>query len=213
MYKMKDFTFETEKQSNTVSEASGVYKSRRYTYADYLAWSSNLRCELIDGSVYALPSPPRRHADITINLASSIKWFVKRQRCGCKVYHAPFDVRLSPDGEKSDDKIYNVVQPDICIVHDLSKLDKRGCLGTPDMIVETLSPHTAMRDISEKFYLYEAAGVSEYWIIYPDVMSLKVFLLQGNGRYDEGKVYYNPEKVPVYILDGLKINLRELFEE
>jgi Uma2 family endonuclease len=210
---MKDFTSMTEKQDDVVSEPSAAYQSRRYTYADYLTWDDDVRCELIDGFVYALSAPRRIHARLTLKLASWVNLFIERRKGKCQTYHAPFDVRLSLNGETADDKINTVVQPDICVVCDLSKLDDRGCLGAPDLIVETLSPSTAARDLNEKFYLYEATGVREYWIVYPDEKMLKVFILQDNGKFDEGAEYKKHVKVPVHIFDGLTIDLKKLFDE
>jgi Uma2 family endonuclease len=148
---MTEHTFNTEKQENTVAEPSVAYQSRRYTYADYLTWNDDIRCELIDGSVYALSAPQLKHAEITGNLFSSVKWFIRRRKGKCKIFHAPFDVRLSLTGETDDDKIETVVQPDICVICDLSKTDERGCLGAPDLIVEVLSPSTCKRDLNENF--------------------------------------------------------------
>jgi Uma2 family endonuclease len=210
---MKEYTLETEKQNDIVSEPSVAYQSRRYTYADYLSWDNDVRCELIDGFVYALSAPRLKHAEITMNLASLVKWFIKRRKGKCKIFHAPFDVRLSLDGETADDKIYTVVQPDICVVCDLSKLDERGCLGAPDLIVEVLSPSTSKRDLNDKFQLYEATGVREYWVVHPNDKTLNIFIRQENGLYDEGKVYEKTGKVPVHIFEELEIDLEELFEE
>ena len=87
----------------------------------------------------------------------------------CEVYHAPFDVRLpSQPGEPSDDKIITVVQSDICIICDSSKLDDKGCIGAPDLIIEIVSSGTAQKDVVEKFRIYEDAGVREYWLVYPE---------------------------------------------
>jgi Uma2 family endonuclease len=219
---MKEYSTETEEQNTGVAEPSAMYRTaeRRYTYADYLGWVDDVRRELIDGFVYALSAPLLRHARITINLSSWIKLFIQKRRGKvkgkCEIFHAPFDVRLSLTGETTDDRIYTVVQPDRCVICDPSKLDRRGCLGAPDLIVEVLSPGTAKRDLNEKFHLYEAAGVREYWVVYPEDRALNVFILQENGKYDEGTVYgelYINKKVPVHIFEGLEIDLEKLFAE
>jgi Uma2 family endonuclease len=206
---------EKGKENDSVAEPVVAYQTakRRYTYADYLSWDDDVRRELIDGVVYELSAPVSRHAEITMNLAFLIKWFIKKRKGKCKVYHAPVDVCLSLTGETADDKIETVVQPDICVICDLSKLKKHRCLGAPDLIVEALSPSTAKRDLNEKFHLYEAAGVREYWIVYPEKEMLKVFILQENGKYNEGTVYVKTGKAPVHIFEGLYIDLEELFEE
>ena len=115
-------------------------------------------------------------------------------------------------GETKDDKIYNVVQPDICVICDLSKLDERGCIGAPDLIVEVLSPSTLKYDWNYKFNLYEKAGVREYWIVDPKTKVTNVFLLQPDGKYDLGTVYECNQKAPVHIFERLEIDLNELFE-
>ena len=110
----------------------------------------------------------------------------------------------------------DLVQPDICIVCDPSKLDERGCIGAPDLIVEVISPSTSKRDLNEKFSLYEKSGVHEYWVVYPNDRAVVVFILKPNGKYNDGKTYdliIGPSKVPVKTLKELKIDLKELFEE
>jgi Uma2 family endonuclease len=209
---MKEYSIETEKQDDIVSEPSVTYQSRRYTYADYLGWDDDVRRELIDGFVYALSAPIFEHARITSKLLIWIGGFIEKRKGKCEICHAPFDVRLSLTGEIANDKINTVVQPDICVVCDPSKLDDLGCLGAPDLIVEALSPSTAKRDLNEKFHLYEATGVREYWIVYPVEEMLKVFILQENGKFDEGTVYEKAEKVSVHIFEGLKIDLEKLFK-
>jgi Uma2 family endonuclease len=106
-----------------------------------------------------------------------------------------------------------VVQPDICVVCDLSKLDKRGCIGAPDLIVEVLSPSTAKKDWNKKLTLYETAGVREYWIIDPKAKAVYTFILQPDGQYDDGTMYECDQKAPVHIFEGLEIDLNELFED
>jgi Uma2 family endonuclease len=160
-------------------------------------------------------APTRWHAGISASIFGRFwNYITKRKDKGqCKVYHAPFDVRFPKNGETADNKIYTVVQPDICVVCDPKKLDKAGCIGAPDLIVEVQSPSTAKRDLQEKFKLYEESGVREYWIVYPRVQGVTVFLLQEDGKYDEGTTYEFTGKVPVSIFDGLEIDLEELFEE
>ena len=186
---------------------------KRYSYADYLGWTDDVRRELIDGMAYVMSAPRRIHAEISSNMFFPFTGFIRRRKGNCKVYHAPFDVRLPLDGAKDDDRIYTVVQPDICVICDPAKLDDKGCLGAPDLIVEVLSPSTGKRDLNEKFNLYEAAGVKEYWVVYPDSKALNVFILQSDGKYDFGTVYEKKGKVPVHIFKGLEIDLEEMFSD
>ena len=188
-------------------------ESKRYTYADYLTWLDDKRRELINGFIHLMSGPMRRHGRISMKISTRVYTFIEKQKGKCEVYHAPFDVRLPLHGSTDDDKIYDVVQPDICVVCDLSKLDDRGCLGAPDLVVEVLSPSTLKYDWNYKFNLYEAAGVKEYWIVDPKAKTANVFILQSDGRYDLGTVYENDQKAPVRIFEGLEIDLNELFEE
>ncbi|MDR2497379.1 MAG: Uma2 family endonuclease [Tannerellaceae bacterium] len=188
-------------------------KSRLYTYADYLSWPDDKRRELIRGLIYEMfGAPTRWHAEISVKILMWISTFISRRKRKCKVYHAPFDVRLpNRKGEKANDKIYSVVQPDICVVCDLSKLDDAGCIGAPDLIVEVQSPSTAFKDANDKLSLYEESGVREYWIVFKE--GVTVYTLQSDGRYDIGKTYELEGKVPVGIFEGLEIDLHKLFNE
>ena len=188
-------------------------ETKRYTYADYLTWLDDKRRELIDGFIHLMSAPMRRHAHALSELGYSIQSFIKKRKGKCRIYQAPFDVRLPLHGSTDDDKIYDVVQPDICVICDLSKLDDKGCVGAPDLIVEVLSPSTLKYDWNYKFNLYEAAGVREYWIVNPKTKEATVFLLQPDGQYDLGTVYDYNQKAPVSILKGLEIDLNEIFEE
>ena len=169
--------------------------------------------ELMNGFIHFMSAPMRAHARVSQKLNRVIDSFIEKKKDKCHVYYAPFDVRLPKNNETEDDKIYNVVQPDICVICDLSKLDDKGCLGAPDLIVEVLSPSTLKNDWVYKFNLYEIAGVREYWIVDPKEKTVNVFLLQSNGRYDSGTVYECNQKAPVRIFEGLEIDLKKLFEE
>jgi len=191
-------------------------EAKRYSYADYLTWADNKRRELFDGIAKLMSAPNILHADIAAYIFSNIWPFVKKRKGKCRVFHAPVDVRLPKNGEIADDKIFTVVQPDICVVCDPSKIDIKGIIGAPDLIVEVVSPSNTKLMMSKKFDVYEEAGVKEYWVIYPK-SGLTVFLLQNNGKFDEGTTYdviYTPNaKVPVHTIEGLEIELNELFED
>ena len=189
--------------------------NRRYTYADYLTWMDDKLRELFNGFVKIMsPAPSRKHqktgGELFGNLRDVVKRNNKKNQKDNQIFYAPFDVRLPKDGETADDKIYTVVQPDICVVCDPAKLDDRGCLGAPDLIVEIQSPATAKYDLNDKFFIYEEAGVKEYWIVFPLDKEIVVFLLQENGKYDKGTIYQQG-KVPVRIFDGEKIDINEIF--
>ena len=186
---------------------------KRYTYADYLTWADDKRREIINGFVHLMAGPTEFHARITSSINTLMGMMIRSQKGKCRVYHAPFDVRLPVNDSGDDDKIYDVVQPDICVVCDLSKLDEKGCMGAPDLIVEVLSPSTQKHDWNRKLNLYEKTGVREYWIVDPKARTVNVLLLQSDGRYDDGTVYECGQEVPVFIFEGLKIDLNELFSE
>jgi Uma2 family endonuclease len=173
----------------------------------------DIRRELIDGFIHLMSAPTTIHAQISHLISFFMALFVSENKGKCKIFHAPVDVLLPKNNETDDDKIYNVVQPDICVICDLSKINERNCTGAPDLIVEVLSPSTSKKDLNEKFYLYEEAGVREYWIVHPKKQIISVFLLQPNGKYDSGTVYEHDQKAPVHIFEGLEIDLKELFEE
>ena len=206
-------------KANIVEEPFVMYgtlnldESLRYTYADYLTWLDDKRRELINGFIHLMSAPLRRHARVLHKTVREIDNFIEMKKGKCHVYHAPFDVRLPLQGSLDDDKIYDVVQPDICVVCDRSKLDDKGCIGAPDLIVEVLSPSTLKYDWNYKFNLYEAAGVREYWIVDPKARVTNIFLLQPDGKYDLGTVYESGQKAPVHILEGLEIDVNELFED
>jgi len=187
--------------------------NKRYTYADYLTWVDDKARELIGGFINMMsPAPRMAHARINTKILWNLESVVKRNKGKCEVFTSPFDVRFPKHGETADDKIDTVVQPDICVICDLSKLDERGCCGAPDMIVEILSPSTLKKDVTEKFALYEESGVKEYWIVQPKEKAINVFLLQDNGKYDDGTIYEFEAKVPVYIFDNHLIDLKDIFE-
>ena len=185
--------------------------NKRYTYADYLTWMDDVRRELIEGFIKLFPAPRPAHAEVSFNISWNLGTILKKYKGKCKVYGAPFDVRFPKNGETADDKIYTVVQPDICVICDLSKIDKRGCCGAPDMIIEIFSASTGKRDLHEKFMLYEESGVKEYWIVYPESKDITVYLLQDDGKYDTGKFYEFEGQIPVHVFDDITINMEDIF--
>jgi Uma2 family endonuclease len=187
--------------------------TKRYTYAEYLTWFDDVRRELIDGFIYLMSAPVRVHALISQRVFRVVDRFIEKKKGKCHIYYAPFDVRLPKKDKTADDEVYNVVQPDICVVCDLSKLDDKGCIGAPDLMVEVLSPSTFKKDWTKKRDLYEEYGVREYWLVDPKDKTVHVFILQPNGKYNSGTKYEHYQKAPVYIFEGLEIDLKELFED
>jgi Uma2 family endonuclease len=187
--------------------------NKRYTYADYLTWLDDKTRELIHGFIQKMsPAPRSEHARISFNLVWLLGYIIKKNKGKCEIFDAPFDVRFPKHGETADNKIDTVVQPDICVICDTSKIDEFGCCGAPDMIVEILSPSTAKKDWNEKFNLYEDAGVREYWIVHPKDRTITVFLLQESGKYNDGAIYEREAQIPVAIFDNYLIKLSDVFE-
>jgi Uma2 family endonuclease len=182
----------------------------KYTYADYLRFDDDKRMEIIDGYIYLMsPAPRRIHQEISVNLTLLIGGFLKGK--DCKLYSAPFDVRFYFES-KSEFKIENVVQPDISIICDKSKLDDKGCLGSPDWIIEILSPATSKMDVQLKYDLYERFGVREYWIVEPTDGIILVYKLDENGKYFNSDRYAKGDMAKT-IFDDLLIDLGEVFED
>ena len=179
-------------------------ETKRYTYADYVKWDDDQRWELIDGIPYAMAAPSEAHQWVSGGIFRQIANFLHRKNC--RVYHSPFDVRLS---EHLLDN--TVVQPDILVVCDKSKLDKAGLVGAPDMVVEILSPSSASHDMIRKYNLYRKAGVREYWIVDPEHKTVVANVLE-NGAYLRAD-YEAPDSVPVAVLEGCVVELGEVFLE
>ena len=191
----------------TINMALPQLKEEEYfTYADFLEWDESVRAELHDGEVYMMAPPLRVHQEVFIQLVLQIGNYLKGKKC--KLYPAPFGVRLFPKKDKSDDTVF---EPDIVVICDQEKLDDRGCNGAPDLVIEILSPSTAKYDRVYKFRKYQKAGVREYWIVDPETKTVQVCLLE-NDRYVVD-VYEDPEKVPVFVLEGCEVDLKEVFAE
>lgn len=183
-------------------------ENKKYTYEDYLKWPDDQRIELINGQIYLMTPPLRIHQKISGAIYTQFSNYLKDREC--EVYYAPFGVRLPKENEKDKD-IDTVVEPDIIVVCDKSKLDNEGCKGAPDLIVEIVSPTSARRDKIEKFNLYERYGVKEYWIVEPEEGIISVFTLQDNKRYGRPESYAVDNKIKVSIFDELVIDLKDVF--
>jgi Uma2 family endonuclease len=198
----------SENKNDLIRETA---EERLYTFADYLKWNDGKRYELIDGQVYILaPAPSPEHQRISGELYRQISNYLLDK--DCQVFAAPFDVRL-PEGEERDEEILTIVQPDILVVCDKSKLDQRGLKGAPDMVIEIVSPSTAGRDRGVKRDLYERNGVREYWLVDYSNKTIEVYLLNKGNSYGKPVVYSAEEKVPVNIFEGLEIELSLVFRD
>jgi Uma2 family endonuclease len=176
---------------------------KKYTYADYAQWPEDERWELIEGVAYAMTGPLRIHQEIVSELGRQIGNYLQGKPC--KIYVAPFDVRL-PRQDEADANVETVVQPDLSIICDISKLDKLGCKGAPDWIVEVLSPSTLLKDMNTKRSIYQQHGVQEYWIIHPEDRWLMVYTLDAQGRYGQPGVFGMDEPTAVLRFPDLTID-------
>ncbi|WP_416867264.1 MAG: Uma2 family endonuclease [Imperialibacter sp.] len=191
--------------------AVSINKNKKVTYADYLTWPDSERWEIIYGLPYNMsPAPSRRHQDFLTALAGHFVSFFKGKEC--KVYFAPFDVRLSDDYSQ-EELVENVVQPDLSVFCDKNKLDEKGAIGAPDLVVEILSPSTSKKDMSEKLLLYQKFEVKEYWVVDPEGEDVRVFVLDKNGRFYLLTILKKEETLKSKLFSGLTIPLEELFAE
>jgi len=182
----------------------------RYSYAEYLSWDDQERWELINGEVWDMsPAPSRLHQEISIRLSSLLYQHFKKKDCA--VYAAPFDVRLPEQDNAEDHAISTVVQPDISVICDKKKLDERGCLGAPDLIIEILSPATAAKDLKVKRDLYEQHGVQEYWLFHPTDRTVMVYRAGQNNEYSKAEVFTEDDRLSSELFTGLEIELEEIF--
>jgi Uma2 family endonuclease len=179
--------------------------NKRFTYQDYKNWPEDERWELINGTAWAMsPAPKRMHQTLCGQLYAQLDYFFAGKPC--RPYIAPVDVFL-PEGDEAWDETDDVVQPDILVVCDKSKLIEEGVRGAPDFVIEILSPSTALKDQSEKKILYEAHGVREYWVVNPNTMETFIYILK-DGKYGLPKPASLLQSVPVSLFGGLELRVR-----
>lgn len=183
--------------------------TKTYSYADYLQWTFEERLELIKGKIFKMtPAPASIHQRISWVLSGELYSFLKGKNC--QAYTAPFDVRLSRKGEKDDNKVFTVVQPDICVICDDAKVDARGCTGPPDIVVEILSPGNNQKELRNKYEIYQESGVKEYWIISPQDESFLKYILVG-GQYQSSRPMTIGDTVTTEVLPGFELSLDTIF--
>jgi Uma2 family endonuclease len=184
-----------------------------YTYGQYRLWSNEERWELIDGIAWAMSAPTPRHQFLFIRLVRDFANFLDGKPC--KLLAAPCDV-LFPEGDEDDDSVTTVVQPDLMVFCDESKIHAGAARGAPDLVVEILSPSTAKKDLNEKFNLYERYGVREYWVIDPAARTITVYRRTNRGRFDHGELrepfQKNQRAIESSVLEGFRLEPEPLFE-
>ncbi len=182
-----------------------------YTYADYLTWHFEQAVELIKGKILPMAAPSRRHQSISFKISGL--FYNAFEKHNCNVYAAPFDVRLydKKKSAKANKDVYTVIQPDLCIICDENKLDDKGCIGAPDLIVEILSPGNSAKEMRTKKDLYAENGVREYWIIDPEHENAFQFFLDNSNTYSPVTIYINEDVLNCSIFPDMKINLIKVF--
>ncbi|MEM6298235.1 MAG: Uma2 family endonuclease [Bacteroidota bacterium] len=188
--------------------------SKVYSYADYLQWQFEEMVELIQGKIVKMsPAPNRRHQNISMKMG--VLLYQAIEKTSCKVYSAPFDVRLYDRNRsiKADQEIFTVVQPDLCVVCDHEKLDEQGCNGAPDLVVEILSKGNSKKEMRTKFDLYQGEGVSEYLVVFPYENVLQQFVLNSTGKYQLKDSFVEGDILNAHIFPELHVSLDDIFAE
>ncbi len=208
-------------QRNTVEEPAMAYgdivspdqldPGKLYSYADYFRWKFMERVELIKGFIYKMsPAPSSGHQSVSLKLTLKIGNYFENK--SCRVFAAPFDVRL-PDAkkQKNDEEVFTVIQPDICVVCDAEKIDDRGCIGAPDLVIEILSPGNTQKEMGVKFALYEENGVKEYWLVQPQDKVILVYVLK-DSKYYGLKPFTADDEITSTLFPELSFKVTEIFE-
>lgn len=187
-------------------------QSKTYSYADYLLWKFKERVELLKGRIWAMsPAPNRFHQEISGFIFTKLSMFISGN--DCKLYAAPFDVRLlNKKKSTAHQDVFTVVQPDLCVICDRSKLDDLGCVGAPDLVVEILSPGNSKKEMDIKFDLYQEAGVKEYWIVHPTEKAVFLYVLE-NDRFIGLKPFTAGQYVESRCFEGLRIEVDAIFKD
>ena len=177
-------------------------QERIYTTADIYDLPDGQRAELIDGQIYYMAPPSRRHQKISMELSATIRDYIRSHNGSCEVYPAPFAVFLNEDDR-------NYVEPDISVICNPNKLTDRGCTGAPDWIIEIVSPSSRRMDYFVKLFKYRSSGVREYWIVDPDKKRLTVYDLVN----DDMNEYSFTDTVKVGIYEDFCIDLAEITKD
>ena len=195
--------------ANFVYKLSDLDLNKSYTYADYLMWKFNERVELIKGKIFTMsPAPNTNHLQISRSLNRILDHFFHNNKC--QLFYAPFDVVLSKT--KDDKKIRTVVQPDLGVICDLSKLDETKCNGAPDLVIEILSPGNSKKEMKIKYELYEENGVKEYWVIDPEHESVSVFILN-KSKFVPQKPLTTEDTLKSAVFLSLEFSVDEIFKD
>lgn len=176
-----------------------LQQNKEYTIDDIYALPDGQRAELIDGQMYMMAPPTRRHQQVLLSLSRKIADYIDKKAGSCEVDIAPFAVFLN-----ADDK--NYVEPDISVICNPDKLTDKGCTGAPDWIIEIVSPGSRRTDYYTKLFKYRTAGVREYWIVDPEKNRIMVYSFES----DDTAEYTFSEAVKAGIYDDLEIDFSSI---
>ena len=182
----------------------------RYTFADYLTWDEDDHIELIYGYPYMMSSPSTEHQLVSGELFAQLHTYLADKKC--RVIAAPYAVRLFEEASDRPEDVNTVVEPDLVVICDPSKMDRRGCKGTPDLVIEILSPSSRRHDRIVKLDLYQRAGVREYWVVNPEDRTVQVMLLKDSYLLPV-EDYGREDMAKVNILEDCTIDLSKVFSE
>jgi Uma2 family endonuclease len=184
--------------------------SKQYSYADYLKWQIAERLEIFKGFIKKMSAPSREHQTVSRNLNHFIDIYFWGKNCN--YFAAPFDVRIPRFDNKQNKEIITIVQPDLCVICDESKLDKRGCVGAPDLVVEILSPGNSKKEMKDKFEIYEEAGVREYWLVDLTEKAVFVYTLNAEGIFIGHRPFIEDEVMHSFIFPEMAVDLIKVFD-
>jgi Uma2 family endonuclease len=193
-----------------ITDISQLDISKTYSYVDYYTWGFDDRIKLFHGQIFEIgPSPGTRHQQISGNLVLYLGNILKRE--SHQLFMAPFDVRFIRTGNSiKDEDVYTVVQPDLCVVCDKNKLDTRGAIGAPDLMIAILSPGNSKKELFYKYELYQEAGVLEHWIVNPSDKILLIYVLK-DGIFVGQPPLIEESKIKSPLFPKLDFTLSEIF--
>jgi Uma2 family endonuclease len=181
---------------------------KKFSYSQYLSWNDSVRWELLDGEAKMMaPSPLESHQSLLGELFTQVKSQLRGQ--ACRVYIAPLDVRLA-EAKADDENTFDVVQPDLLVVCDAKKIDRRGIRGAPDFIIEVVSPASHKMDHISKRNLYERHRVKEYWIVDPAGRTFTRYRLEKSGKFSAPAILECAGAQAVRCVRGLKIDFAQM---
>lgn len=197
-----------------ITELSQLDLNGTYSYADYLTWKFEERLELLKGKIMLMAAPNVEHQRLSGRLSYRIQRFLEGK--SCELFVAPFDVKLydSRKSKLADKEVFTVVQPDLSVICDKTKLSKQGCEGAPDWVIEILSEGNNKKELRLKYDLYEENGVREYWLVYPAEQAVQQFVLNEQmQKYELAGMFSGDEMISPVLFPELKIDLTEVFAE